>query len=194
MTPDEFIEKVTARIAQEAYDYAKPGIPSQTLRNDLTIVQPDKNHASIFLTYYWALYVHDGRLPFTKTYVMRWFRDPQNDPRLVGGVTPARKADQLYLTTAEIRYWNHQNHLAELAVYGRRRRAGEPQVGPMIVTDHIRTPTQAQEFFENDVGMKGFRDHIGTIIPQMMSDYITTDALKDIWKMTVPLNVHIDTT
>lgn len=193
MTPDQFLERATTAIANAALTYCQPSIPSQTLQAALIVQVYDARHASIFLTYYWSLYVHDGRGPFVKPTIMCWFKDPKQDPRLNAGVTPARLADVRHLTADEFYFWLRENHRAERAVYGRLRRVGEPQVGPMIITKEIRRGTSGAFFFENDAGMRGFGATVGSIVGPMFSDWVMNDQLKGVSRLRIPLDVQIVT-
>lgn len=165
-----FARRLARKLAQEARVFVRPKIPSKTLRAALKVVEAAGTTGAVggeftvSLPHYWALYVHDGRLPFTMPagQVMCWFREPSDDPRLGGGY-PVRVADQRHLTYNEFKHFMHLNRMMERLVYGRLRLPGEPQVGPMIVTNRIRKPTQARRFFDNSVGMAGFGTKAGEI-------------------------------
>jgi hypothetical protein len=193
MTPDQFMESVTRVIVNEAYNYVLPAIPSTTLQAALVVQVYDPFHAALFITYYWAMYVHDGRLPFSKTNIMCWFRNPQLDPRLNGGITPARLSDVRHLSPGEFKFWLGQNRAAERAVYGRLRRPGEAQVGPMIITREIKRGTPGSFFFENSGGMSGFIDTIFPLVGPMLSDYITKDVLKGVLNINMGMKMAVHT-
>lgn len=160
-----FRKRLGDKLAQAGLEYARPSVPSKTLRAAMRIREVAGSIGStatavvraVEIPHYWALYVHDGRGPFQLPpgQIMCWFRDPKDDPRLAGGY-PVRGTDVKHLTKAQFNRFMQLNRVVEKAVYGRARKSGEPQVGPMIVTTKITKPTQAKRFFDNNGGMQGF--------------------------------------
>lgn len=146
-SPKVFTRELVQLLSDAAVAYARPRIHSKTLSNAIfSFVQSDtKGGAQI--PHYWAVYLNDGRGSFgpVSKKVLIYFRDPKDDPRLKGGVSPERYASVRSLTTAEFRFWAGKNTLA--------RRDGRPV--PMIVRRRVG-PMHGTGFFENNRGMNGF--------------------------------------
>lgn len=130
----------------------------------------DDREARIQIPHYWALYVHDGRsAPFgaVQAQFLVWFRNPKDDPRLRGGISPVRAKDLRQLTPSEFRYWLARNREADPD-------GTNPRLRPMIVTRQIRTPTQARRFFSNEAGggMQRFPPEARRIIAEEFSGFV----------------------
>lgn len=97
------------------------------------------------IPHYWAVYVHDGRRPFSKQSYMVWWRNPKKDPRLRGGVTPKR-ANQLRRLTPD--QW--RDALDERKEW--IENGGDPYDAPVIITKVIKNATPARLFFANESG------------------------------------------
>jgi len=152
---DAFKQRLLPKLAQAAVVYARPSVEraSRTLARALRVRykagQTEK--AAAHITHYWAVYVHEGRNPFSKETLIVWWRDPRDDPRLRGGQTPARAKDLRRLTKAEF---------AQALALRRDWIAGggDPYDSPVIITKTIRKETPAKRFFGNRAGegMFGF--------------------------------------
>jgi hypothetical protein len=149
---DRFFRDLPRRIARFGVTYVRPSIPSRTLRKALNVLQDTPTRAFIQIPHYWALYVHDGRAPFSAPpgRLLVWFRDPKDDPRLSGGISPVRANQLRQLTPSQFYFWLTQNAIA-------RAEGRDP---PMIVTRHVRKRTPGAHFFENDGGMRGFAEAV----------------------------------
>lgn len=188
--------RIADRLAEAALVKVRPQIPSQTLQGALSIVgvassSTDRVERRVSLPHYWAIYVHDGRGPFNMPAgrFMCWFRDKNDDPRLAGGY-PVRVADQRHLTREEFKHFMLLNRVVERAVYGRLRRPGEPQVGPMIVTNKIKNRTAASLFFDNSRGMAGFAQEANTIGEAAFASFIR-EELKDVLSLKITTKISL---
>ena len=143
-----WLRREAKKVAKQASTYARPNIPSKTLRVALQVVEgQEPGNAAVFIPHYWAVFVHDGRRGFSMrpgAYLV-WFRNPANDPRRPGGTTPERLRDMRRRTPQEFQYWMRQNRLAD--------KVGAPR--PMIVTRAVG-PTRPAGFFDNKKGMAIF--------------------------------------
>lgn len=146
-----FTRLLANKLAVAGLRRARPGIfqASKTLARAARAVVVNDNEAWIYIPHYWALMVHDGRLPFSKDRIMVWFRDPRDDPRLVNGQTPERVSQLRSLSKQEFAYWSARNRLADPTGLN-------PEKRPMVVTKVIRKGTPARPFFSNKEGMAGF--------------------------------------
>lgn len=165
--------KLLKAIGTQAMRYVRPKIPSTSLRKALNLFVFSEVRAFVQIPHYWAIYVHDGRGPFSMPAgrVMCWFRDPKNDPRLREGHSPVRAADIRRLTKEEFRFWVQKNREAVKA-------GTEP---PMIITRRIRRGTRPTPFFDNGLGggMAGFLDSVSPMAAKMVQDEIK-DQLGDL--------------
>lgn len=93
-----FFRSLTQRLGRLATIKARPRIPSRTLRRALQVIRVTDNQVQMFITHYWARWVHEGRGPVTPGTgrFLAWYRNPRDDPRFTafGGQTPPR-ASQL---------------------------------------------------------------------------------------------------
>lgn len=174
ITPEQFLERLALALGAEARETARPSIPSRTLADSMQLILREGG-IDVYIPYYWALYVHDGRGSFRMPpgKFMVWFRDPKQDPRLSGGY-PMRVSERQHLSAEEFHDLLEQNRAAELATYGRPRRAGEPQVGPVIITNLIRNKTPGKPFFANEGGggMAGFDEKASQIGEAQMRSFV----------------------
>lgn len=167
-----------ARIIALGISYARPSIPSKTLRNDLHGVILTDTTGELVVDYYWAVFVHNGRAPFSMPFgrYLVWFRNPKDDPRLDNGVSPRRVAQLRHLTAEQFRAGLLANKTAIAAGL-------EP---PMVVRREIRTRTPAKPFFSNAPGggMHGFTDHVqqetGAFVRGLIREQIGDDAISPI--------------
>lgn len=188
--------KIADQLADAAVVKVRPLIPSQTLQGALRVVGragglTDRVERRVGLPHYWAVYVHDGRGPFNmpKGKFMCWFRDTSDDPRLVGGY-PFRVSERVSLTKEEFHHYMLLNRVVEKAVYGRLRKPGEPQVGPMIVTSRIRKRTQAALFFDNSRGMAGFTEEANKIGTAAFAAFIAAE-LKSVLALKIESKISL---
>lgn len=168
-----FLNGLLKQLALKAYAYAAPHISSKTLRRAMRIVRLSDTATSLYIPHYWALYVHDGRGPFSASagrYLV-WFRDPGEDPRLAGsgGQTPERASQLRHLGPDEFRFWLDQNRIAR----------EEGQQPPMIVVRAVRKGTRGDFFFDNTVGMLGFVDKASSEVAPIVQAWLTSQ-LKDV--------------
>lgn len=162
---DQFQLRMMRAVTKVAYRRAYAAIPRRFgfLRKDLEIQIASKSVARLYLDPYYALYVHDGSGPLNREgdgsvppYV--WYKNPKEDPRLSAGRTPSRAANLRHLNGEQFR-----------RAYAARK---------LIVTRSIKR-RKASLFFDNKVGMKGFRQEVSTIIPPAFSEHIRTSLGKD---------------
>lgn len=172
---DRFKRRVGSRLAQAALRKARPSVvrASNTLAKAMTtsvIRLPGANRdveAKVSIPHYWAVYVHDGRKPFSKANYMVWYRNPRLDPRLQGGKTPRRARN--------IRRLSRQQWLQALRL--RQEwidQGGDVFDAPVVITKQIRRATRPQPFFDNRAGggMVGFVDLAHGIVRPEMSRHV----------------------
>lgn len=180
---ETFQHRLLGLLADEAIRWVRPYLStkSKTLAESLTkrFDLSGPSRVDVYLPHYWAVYVHDGRKPFSKQKFMLWFRDPKDDPRLRGGY-PVRRSGVRRLSRRQFYYWLQKNKEA-LA-------AGEPP--PMIVTKVIRKATPPTRFFENDGGMKGFPDRAGEIVKREFSQHVK-ETLGDLLHIDARLDLRL---
>lgn len=161
---DDFNRRIVTKIGRAAMVWVRPKIPSRTLRKALNLFVVSDTEGRIQIPHYWALYVHNGRGPFSAPagrYLV-WFRNPKDDPRLRNGVTPVRASQLRHLTPSEYYHWLQVNAQA-------RKEGRDP---PMVVTRAVRKGTPPNRFFATDGGMRGF--------PQRAQEVVREDVLKHI--------------
>lgn len=174
-TRDVLGRKALRAITAAGLDYVRPKIRSRTLRRALNRWIPTDQQGYIQIPHYWALYVHDGRGTFAAPpgkYLV-WFRNPKDDPRLRGGVTPVRAADLRHLQPSEFYHWLRENAIA-------RAEGRDP---PMVVTRAVRKGVPPARFFENDGGMAGFAAKANDVANPIVREHIL-DKLEDILNVT----------
>lgn len=138
---------------------------SRTLARAIEIQRPTIQTTWVVIPHYWAIMVHEGRRPFSKPFLMAWFRDPRNDPRLSGGQTPRRVSQLKHLTRQEFLFWMQMNRQADPTGLN-------PRARPMIVTKVIRKGTPPNRFFDNRDGMRGFGREASGIIQAEFSKHV----------------------
>jgi hypothetical protein len=172
---ETFKRRLVGRLAREGMKIARPnirkgvgsGFGSKTLASALRVNIYNNETAALYIPHYWAIFVHDGRGGFGPKnqgfYV--WFRDPNDDPRLIGGKTPERLYQKRRLTAAEYREGLRRNrrHLDN---------GGDPYDMPMIVTRIVRRGMAPSQFFSNRHGMRGFAKRAGTIAKRDFSAHV----------------------
>jgi hypothetical protein len=165
-----FHRRLLEKLGRLGIRYVKPKVPSKTLRKSLNFFAARETKGYIQIPHYWALYVHDGRQPFSMPagrYLV-WFRDPADDPRLPNGVSPVRAKDLRHLSAEEYSFWLDQN----------RQAVKDGREPPMIVTRRIRKPTPPTHFFENNAGMKGFAEFAEKAVAEDVQEYLRTEIGK----------------
>ena len=165
--PITFRRRLLLAIGRFGVRWVRPKIPSKTLRAATrfeTIGESlgpfnallGQNTGRIHVPHYWALFVHDGRLPFSMPFghYMVWFKDPHLDPRLTGGKTPERASQLRHLTAEQFKE----------AV----------ELGLVIVARRIRKATPPTPFFENGAGggMFGFAEAVNQKFGVEVQGYI----------------------
>lgn len=185
MSQDEFLNDLLSKLLDEALIHALPGIPSKTLQANLEQKFYAPGYGALYLDAYWAILLHDGRNKISKAPLI-WFRNPADDPRLSrsGKFDPylTRYADYLgRMSDSEWFYWVQQNKKA--------RREGRPL--PMIVRWGGVAGVTGSYFFDNDVGMKGFKEKADVIVKREYEAYLQ-EELKDLMvKVTDPLTARL---
>lgn len=100
---ESFSRMIMGMLTQDAMPVALEAIPSDQLRAKLVPRVHSPTRADLFLTPYWALFVHDGHgviSPQLATFLV-YYRDRSDDPRRPGGLTPDRLANERRLTARE---------------------------------------------------------------------------------------------
>lgn len=132
-----FLRLAMGELATDAQAHALTVIPSEQLKEKLRPRVHSPTEADLFLTPYWALFVHDGHgtIAPTRARFLVYYADKADDPRRPGGQTPDRLADERRLTAREF-----QQGLAE----NRRRQQTNPAGGPnqfmIVVRDKFGQP------------------------------------------------------
>jgi len=159
-----FHDRINTLVVNIAYDKAKRSVAtaSRTLSAALLKLRISTTLTLLYIPHYWAIFVHDGRVPFRSKKIMIWFRNPRDDPRLRGGKTPERLADLPKLTKAQYKAGIAANLKADPT-------QKNPSLWPMIITPGIKTPTMPALFFDNRVGMAGLVDELDTAVQQEMT-------------------------
>lgn len=152
MTPEQFHRSTMETLEQRAFQVARQGIPSDTLRRALTIQKLSLERSKLHIPHYWAYYVHEGSAPVNmpRGRFMIWFKDPNKDPRLDGGITPMRYSRTRHLT---------RNYLAS------------DEFKQLVKNDEVviaqnRRAIEGRPFFSNQPQYMGpFVDYARTFIP-----------------------------
>lgn len=169
------LRRVLKKLLDEAEAISRPQIPSKQLQAQLEQIIKDDGIGFLSISAYWAVYVHDGRAAFgPRSPPLIWFRDPNNDPRLINGVTPDRAADLRHLSSSEFRFWARANAIT--------KREGRPL--PMIISESIKKDTIGSFFWDNEVGMIGFVDTADGIVAPEWDAYRNT-VMADLFKVRI---------
>lgn len=174
-TPDtleRFSRQLVNSLVREATPVALSVIPSEQLREKLTPRVHSPTAGDLFLTPYWALFVHDGHgvIAPTRAKFLVYYADRQDDPRRPGGQSPDRLVDERRLTKREF-----TSGLAE----NRRRQQTNPSGGPnqfMIVVSNAdgspgkSGPARGTPFFETL--MAPFEDSAEDLIYNHLEAYV----------------------
>lgn len=143
------------------------GKPIRALQRSLRAVLVDDENLSLFIPYFWAVFVHDGRsrvpLGPRRSVFFVWFKDPRRDPRLNRGVTPQ--------TAQEVRRLTPDQWEEVVALDAEARLSG--QESPVVITRRINKATPASPFFSNEAGggMFGFESQAHQIAELEFSDF-----------------------
>ena len=154
MAGEALQRQVLRALGREGIKFVKPKIvakphdrPVKALQDALRAELRSDTHLAIVVPHYWALYVHDGRRAPVRAQrggFLIWFKDPKDDPRLIGGVTPERASQLRHLSAGEFRRIMRERHQDLLD--GR-----DPKV---VVTTQVNKSTAGSYFFTK--GMKEF--------------------------------------
>lgn len=172
-----FMEDLMDEVLLAAYKKALPEVQRTGRRGTLAKAMERKRgrylrtkrgiSGRLNIPYYWAIFVHQGRDPFTSETMMVWWRNPEDDPRRArfGGITPQRRSQLRSLTQQEYRD----------AVEARRAHiaaGGSALTAPVIITRAIRKATPAKPFFSNTGGMSGFGQQGRAIIARRFDQFV----------------------
>jgi hypothetical protein len=155
----EFARSLVARLVSDAFPVALEAIPSQQLKEKLERRIHTPLSGDLFLTPYWAIFVHDGHSaigPVTARFLV-YYVDRADDPRRPGGKSPDRLSDERRLTKSEFEFGLAENRrLAQINPGG-----GANQF-MIVVRDQLgrprRTgPVDSRPFFES-AAMAAFED------------------------------------
>ena len=158
LTLQRFSRNLIEKLLTAAEPVALAAIPSEQLKEQLRPRIHNRFSGDLFITSYWAIFVHDGHGPISpvRARFLVYYRDRANDPRRPDGRTPDRLSEERRLTRSEF-----QHGIAE----NRRLRQLNPGAGPsqfmLIVKDKdgrpmSSGPAKAQPFFET--GMLPFEN------------------------------------
>jgi len=164
---DKLVRRIMERFTQLAYRRAFNAMPDRFgfLKQELVIQIASRNLGRLYLDSYFAVYVNDGsnlksREGDASVPPYIWYKNPKLDPRLNNGKTPPRWANYPIskLTAQKLR--------ADFAA------------GKVIITrkSAIR---KGSHFFDNDKGMKGFREEAGREAAKMFSDHVKAELGAD---------------
>lgn len=172
---EEFAFEVMDRLTREAVPHALSVIPSEQLKAKLQPRVLTHTTGDLFITSYWALFVHDGhgeirpsRARFLVYYVNR-----DDDPRRPGGQAPDRAADERRLTRSEFAFGIAEN---------RRRQQTNPSGGPnqfMIVvrnddgTPGTTGPAAGVPFFETL--MEPFEREAEDLLYDLLEEFVLSE-------------------
>ena len=172
---DRFKRRLAKRVGDAALRIARPKVnrSSTTLARAMRVkvvrIPGDQRNvkASVHIPHYWAVFVHDGRNPFSKSRFMVFFRNPRLDPRLQGGKTPRRASQLRPLGQAGF-------ERAKQLLRDHRRAGGSSIDAPVTFTKTIRKPTAAARFFDNRSaeGMAGFDGQANQIGSPLFSRHV----------------------
>lgn len=160
---DAFLMSLLGKLAQAGLEYSKPKIPSRTLQGSIFTHVDSPVQAYIEIPQYWAEYLHDGRgqINAAAGSVLIYFRNKNDDPRLRGGISPERLADQRPLSKAQFLFWLAKNRQAH--------KAGIP--APMIIKKRVG-PMAGSFFFDNDRGMAGFDEVANNLATPQVTEFL----------------------
>ena len=166
MANEVFKKKLLTVLLRAADRKVRPKIPSKQLRQGLTKTVESGSKGYLEIPHYWALYVHEGRnapVHAQNSTFLIWYRDPRQDPRLVGGKTPKRASQLRRLTSSQFKDALQRNRDA--------REAGlEP---PVVIVRAVRKSTEGVPFFSNESrrGMQGFVDEANDIGADVVREF-----------------------
>lgn len=173
---EQFQRRTLQALAKEARRRARPLIPSRTLRRSMQIFIDRNTTVYLQIPYFWALYVHDGRGPYSvhsrarkgrrQPRYLVWFKNPRDDPRTQGASKyPKREKEIRQLTLAQWEYGLERN---------KERSPGNPY---MIVVRSVNKTTPANPFFEK--GLAGFDAHAAPIVKAEFEKFLLSQLIGD---------------
>ncbi len=177
---DQMVSRMLDRLLEAGAAWARPSIPSTTLQQSLETIVDDIDDGvakgRLYIDQYWAIYVHDGRestswLSFfrDRNKPLIWFRNVNDDPRLAPNGVITRYDEWRPLTKQEFRYWNRRNR--EAIKYG--------LPPPMVIHWGDVKAVHGSFFFDNRIGMAGFRPIADNIIREELLNYLSGE-LKEV--------------
>jgi hypothetical protein len=173
---------------QKAKGFCRSRQLRRAINRQIITISAEEAGGKLNVPHYWAIYYHEGRQVIrpVSASMLVWFRNPNNDPRLKGGLSPVYRSDIRKLTKAEFQFWSEENR--------RARKRGAPV--PMIVVK--RSPRSGQPswkgnpFFSDKPGggLAGLPDAVIDISRREayshVEEWLRTTGLK---KKTVRVNL-----
>ncbi len=176
------------RVAKKAEDFVKPKIRSNQLRRSLykKVDPEDPTKWALVVPQFWAAALHYGRERVTpkNATVLVWFRNPNNDPRLRGGLSPFTRAGVRRMSKADFQKWsaiNREKIQRYKKLTGKRVLTSTEIQSlnlPMIVAKASGTTkfskTKVYPFFSNNAGggMQGFSQYVASEAKSAVPDHI----------------------
>ena len=175
MADERFQRRLLKRLGQAAMERVRPrivsykGKPIQALQRALQAIVVSDTELKLRVPHFWAIYVHDGRkapvYPQHSAFMI-WWKDPRQDPRLNGGVTPERASSLRHLTTQQFR--------DAMRLFREAQESGAES--PVVITPIVRRSTPPSPFFSNEAGggMHGFVTRANRVgLPEFRSFALT---------------------
>jgi len=141
----QFLDPTIKDLRDLLYKQSMSSIPSSTLRESLEIAQEGRGSLKAQVPHFWATILHDGRGAVRKNPdgpMLAYYRDVTNDPRIANGY-PERLDQVLKLSE----------------VISPEQFRADVKSGELILARSVG-PTQATNFFDNDVGFSGFKQKV----------------------------------
>ena len=145
----QFLDPTIKDLRDLLFKQSVSSIPSNTLRASLKIVADGRGSLKAQVPHFWASILHDGRGPVKKDPegpMLAYYRDVTNDPRVNTGYP--ERLDQV-------------RKLSE--VISRQQFSDDLASGELILRRSVG-PTQATDFFDNDVGFSGFKEKVANTV------------------------------
>lgn len=185
MPSTKLLPTLAEELSKAAYNRVLPKIRSNQLRRGMRREQRGESSWALHIPHFWAVYFHDGRGPVysKRNGYLVWFRNPNNDPRLRGGLTPERLSQTRRLSKVDFQKWSTINRNI---VKRYRQRTGrrvltssdyEAMQLPMVVikmSPRDARPVPGALFFDNgpNGGMSGFKQYASRYIVKDTSLYV----------------------
>ena len=169
--------RILERSLKRAEAKAKSFCRSSTLRRFMyhRIEREGKKTSSgvVRVPHYWAKFLHDGRkaLPYKRTGLYVWYKDPNEDPRLSGGY-PIYRSSVRRLTKEQFK---------------RGKAAGK-----LFLAKRVAAMDSSKEnpFFSNTGGLAGLTAEVGEIAQQETYRYVEEQLkARGLKKKTIVRNV-----